>query len=704
MSFAALHIASGQASVEGTFREPYLQVRIHPRVPHPTLAGTTMLDWVKGLGSSRWDPDTQSWNLYALGSLTPSQVIAESGLDLDWGARTGELAGLSTIDELAWPIAKLHSNARTVLIRPRLAGYTLTKGLIGPGAVWDRDRRLFRLPAGDIIRGGQIRGGVHWPQNAIDRAFELHAHQPVPSHLHDLAAALGNATSTVGIDPAHLATIGVLPTDARTPYAYQEAGALAVVAGRRCLFDEPGVGKSAQAVYAARMLRSERTLIVVPPLLTTNWSREAEYGGLVRAASDVTMFRPGRKEPELPDTGVVVISDSMLAARPATAERIRHWAPDVMIVDEAHRMMTIGSRRSDAVLDVGTAVTHAPMALTGTPMFSTPSQMVPLLELTRMMDPIFGGRAQFLETFCRQDRFGEWHAKKAALPRLKAMLQQHVWVRRRKRDVLPQLPAKVRTPLLVDVPLTEYRRAHKDVIAKVQAWVTWYREYYKRMPDAAAQEEYAQNTGFELISQLRRAAGLAKLPLITELVADHLTATGFTVVDGVKVWNRPLIVWAHHLDVLQPLIESIGDRIGEQIGAIYGATSDSNRDAYVDLMNAGRLPVLVAGITKAGVGLTLTRSSDAIFAEFSWVPAEIIQAEDRQHRVGATAASVQYTTVIASGTLDEPIQRVLHRKTDVLEHGLGQTDDSVVMLDQSDAATLTEIVMAVIEEAIRKLK
>ena len=708
MTFVAPTIArpaTGFAKLGGTFREPYLEVSIHPRVMHPTMPRTTMLDWVKGLGTGRWDASTQTWLLRGLGSLTPSEVLGASGLAFDWDSRPAEFSSAGRIDELAVPIAKLHSNGRTVMVRPRLAGYPLTKELLGSGAVWDSDRRIFTTYVADVIVHGQIRGGVHWPQDAIDRAFEVRGVTPVRPELQQLAAQLGNALNVEGIDPTALASIGTIPADGRPPLPYQQAGILAVVAGRRCLFDEPGVGKSAQAVYAARVLGSRRTLIVCPPLLTTNWSREAALAGLVTAPNDCTRFRTGRKEPDLPEAGVVIISDSTLAARPATVERIKAWAPDVMVVDEAHRMMTIGSARSEAVLNVGTAARHAPIALTGTPMFSTPSQMVPILELTRMLAPIFGGRSEFLDVYCRQDRFGDWHAKKGALPRLKATLQAEVWVRRRKRDVLPQLPAKIRRPLIVDVPLADYRAAHKEVIAKVQAWVTWYREHYHQDPDIAAREEYAQHSGFELVSQLRRAAGIAKIPVVAELAASHLAETGYVeAADGTRTWNRPLIVWAHHLAVLHPLAEAIATKVGAPLGLIDGATSDDDRDRYVDLMQEGRLPALIAGITMAGVGLTLTRSSDHIFAETMWVPAEQIQCEDRSHRVGAVGESVEYTTVIASDTLDEPIQRVLARKMEVLERGLGQTDDSIVVLDQADAATLTEIIMNVIDEAIRKTK
>lgn len=696
-------ITTGHARVAGSFREPYLELRIHPRLPHPMERSMLMVDWIKGLGSSRWDPSTQSWNVFGLNTLTPGAALADAGVELQWDDRPEEFAQLASIDELAWPIAKTHSNGRTIMVRHRLAGFELTKQLLGPGAVWDRDRRLFHTYAGDVLQGGMIRGGIHWPQDAIDLAFQMHAAVPVRPDLAALAAYLGSALNISGIPAEHLAMIGELPQFERPLFDYQVAGAYAVAAGRTGLFDEPGLGKSFQALAAARIHHAERVLIVCPPLLTTNWGRESAMAGLIADASDSVVFRPSRKEPELPETGVVVISDSLLAARPETATRVRDWAADTMIVDEAHRLKTIGSARSEAVLNVAVGVKHAPIALTGTPIFASPHELVPVLELTRMLTPVFGGRSQYLEDFCRQDRFGGWHAKKAALPRLRSTLQNQVWVRRRKRDALPQLPAKRRREMVVDVPLTEYRKAHKDVIAKVQSWVTWFEEHYGRLPDIADREEYAMNSSFELVSQLRRASGLAKIDAAKEFVVNHIEETGFDLdVDGRRIFRQPLIVWIHHIDVGAALMQALPSGMGETV-AIVGGTSDNARDDYVDRFQAGQIPVLIGAITKAGVGITLTRSSDSLFVEADWTPALIKQAEDRTNRIGQENPSL-YTTLIARNTLDEPIQRVLHAKTKVLEAALGDTDDAVAVMAEADVVGLQEIALAVIDEAVKTRK
>jgi SNF2 family DNA or RNA helicase len=703
---------TGFARVVGTFLRPALLVHIHTKLPHPKQRQLSMLDWVKSLGTARWQPQEKAWLVLGMNSADPESILRDAGVELEWDTRPEEFADTRNLAELTWPIAKLADNKRTVLVRPRFAGFDYAKELIGAGSVWDKDREFFRMPVGDILvldsaGAPVIRPHVHWPQDAIDAAWQERTRTPVAPELASAAAALSGALDVGVLDAKEMAlfqsAFGDFPEDGREPFAYQRAGALAVAAGRGCLFDEPGVGKTAQALLAARLLGAKRTIVVVPPLLITNWRREIELSALC-AEDNIAVFKPSKKEPALPESGAVIISDSLLASRRSVLDALVGWSADVMIVDESHRIKTIGSSRGEAVLDLGQSIKYAPIALTGTPIFASPHEMVTILELTRMIGPVFGGRHQFLMDFCYQDQFGGWKPRKTALPRLYTALREHVWVRRRKRDVAPQLPLKVRNPMILDVPLKNYREAHKEVISKIQGFLTWFTEQNGKNPTQDDIQAWIQFSSFTLISQLRQAAGLAKIPAAVELIENHFNETGFELDErGRRVFNRPLLVWVHHKSVAAAMAEALPTSIGET-GLIGGATSDSERDRLVDQFQEGLIPVLVCSITKAGVGLTLTRSQDAIFVETDWTPAVIKQAEDRQHRHGATAESINYTTLIAADTLDEPIQRVLGRKMAILESAIGDTDDSVALLIESDTRGIQEIVAGLVDTAITTWK
>ena len=53
----------------------------------------------------------------------------------------------------------------------------------------------------------------------------------------------------------------------------------------------------------------------------------------------------------------------------------------------------------------------------------------------------------------------------------------------------------------------------------------------------------------------------------------------------------------------------------------------------------------------AGTGITLTRATNIVFAELYYVPGNMLQCEDRAHRIGLLLP-LTVTYVIANGSLD----------------------------------------------------
>lgn len=399
-----------------------------------------------------------------------------------------------------------------------------------------------------------------------------------------------------------------------------------------------------QALAAAAIRGSKRTLVVAPPLMLLGWRRDAEkvglhnHGGAFEGES-IALVGSSKKVQQPPENGVYIVADSTLAARPQLVETLREWAPDVMIYDEAHRGMTIGAKRAEAVLDVS-AVSKFSIPVTGTPMFASPHQMVTLLEMSGHLAPVFGGRDAFLSTYCTQDKYGSFRPNRRNLNRLHERLRDHVWTRRLKRDVLPDLPYKIRQEIPVQVPLKEYHEAHADIEESINTWLSSEVVSVLMLLDRPQREqalkdmvgEFSQN-GLGFVSKLREAAGKCKVPSAVELLGMHDFAIN---VDG-KV-DRPIIVWAHHKGTVAALAEasrlalakaskSSGSSVTVEV--IDGGTSPANRHRIVDAFQAGDVGVLVGSITAAGVGITLTRSQDMLFVETDWTPGVVTQTEDR---------------------------------------------------------------------------
>ena len=104
------------------------------------------------------------------------------------------------------------------------------------------------------------------------------------------------------------------------------------------------------------------------------------------------------------------------------------------------------------------------------------------------------------------------------------------------------------------------------------------------------------------------------------------------------------------------------------------------RATIVADFQAGRLDVLIGGINAAGEAVTLTRADTVIFVELDWVPAALLQAEDRIHRVGQ-ASNCQVIQLIArmpGDNLDEMMVGLLGKKMAVIGAVLDEDASNVI--------------------------
>ncbi|PPF23126.1 DEAD/DEAH box helicase [Rathayibacter rathayi] len=704
---------TGYAELDGTIAYPRLRMTFNGFMRHRTQTRVTMLDWVRGLPGRAFDAKTKSWTVTGLGE-NPEQILVDAGVQVIYPTGDHPLAIVTSINQLVTPVAMLAPNRRTVWVRHRFLGFDLTRERVGVAATYDKKSGRLNMPVADVLDRGTVRCGVVFPENVIQRAIEAHSDSPAVPGAEQLAATLGSAVTQADV-PQEIrdaaAIVGHLPAwFGVTLMGHQVPGTLAVAAGHTALCDSPGVGKTYSFIAAAAVLRSERTLVICPPVVLTNWGREIEMTGLA-TIEEIATFRAGRKEPTLDGKKVVVVADSLLVTRPAVVDRIRAWAPTIAGYDEAHRAKTIGGKRSEAVLDLVTSVPGLRrVAITGTPMLAGPQDLIPILEFTGHLSCVFGGPSAFLNRYCRQDRYGKWHARKQHLPELLDLLRKHVWVRRTKERVLPNLPAVRRRAILLDVDLKPYRAAHAEIIETITKWVEEFHSTYKRLPSHVAVRpgrdgpideivEYAQES-LRFVSLLQQAAGLLKVPTAVERILEHVAATSEAGPNGYPVYPEPLVVWIHHRTVLDGITTALTE---EKVphGVIVGATSDKDKNLAVDRYQAGQLPVLVCGITAAGVGVTLTRGANSCFAELAWTPALIGQAIDRQHRIGQQNA-ITADFLIALGTIDEHMQRVLERKGEILTAAMGDSTSELNVMSETDSLVgPTDIVVELTIEAIQ---
>ena len=711
------------AYLTGTIKQPELRLQFGWGARMPK--GGDAQQWVKALPGRRFDKEEKCWFITGTGN-NPDKVLAAAGIEVDYSEAKGDLAGLDSLAPL-WKPLVIRSKIfpQIAMVRPRFAGYEPVVERLGPGAVWDKTKQWFTVRITDLVDPDTrtAKRGFTIDDETVEAALALLEPDELPEDVEAAARELALSTGTDGVnmdqlDARTLELIDIVASyTGRLPdwfgldlFPFQVAGAYAAAAGRSYLVDAPGLGKTRQALAAAAIDGVERLLIICPPLVLTNFACEADRAlgpGLgpreaepakpsvklshakkrrpakpkkpakkAEFHQNIVVIRPGRKIPDLPERGVVVVADSLLAAakRVDLLRDVVEWAPNGLLVDESHRLRTWTSARGTVVRNIASIVSGLRLPMTGTPLLANPVELTNQLAIAGHLDPVFGGASKFIETYATKDRFGGWLTKKKMLPQLRDILHQDVWVRRNKKDVLTQLPAKWRTVTYVDVDNKLFEEAHTKLYEKIAEWVDEVSPDGSPIPEHVIADYAKTNIG--LSSPLRVAAGLSKIPAAIDYVTNWLESSTETRADGTADYTRPLVVWAHH----QPVIEGLRDAIIAEgvkgVGVITGTTTSLKRTELADKFQAGEIGVLFCSIIAAGFGITLTRSSDALFVEPDWTPAHISQAEDRIHRIGQSEPCM-ITTMLAPGTLDTSVRAVLKNKGKTLNVVMPGADNNV---------------------------
>ncbi len=409
---------------------------------------------------------------------------------------------------------------------------------------------------------------------------------------------------------------------------FQWAGVRYVLDARRTfLADEQGLGKTVQALAALEADGAWPAVVVCPASLKLTWEREAGRW-LPHRTSTVLQGRSGGVgDAELTILNYEVVADHLHAlAR-------RH--PRALVLDEAHMCKNPRAKRTRAVrkLAANLAPDALRLALTGTPVLNRPEEIVPQLRILGRLDEL-GSGAQLTRRFKANESEERlhWH------------LRRRCFVRRLKRDVLPQLPAKrqVVVPVALD-NAAEYRLAEEDVIA-------WLREQPFDLAELDAK-----------IGRALRAERLARLTALKRLAARGKLAAATAWIHDFLQSGEPLVVFAHHAEVQEALLRRF-----PAAGHLMGRDTTVARDAAVRAFQAPDGPqLLVCSTLVAAQGITLTRASNVAFLELEWTPALHDQAEDRLHRIGQRD-SVTAWYLLAAGTIDERIAELLHDKRKVV--------------------------------------
>jgi len=448
------------------------------------------------------------------------------------------------------------------------------------------------------------------------------------------------------------------------------------VAGHRTflLADEPGLGKTAQALLAARAANAYPLLAVVPNVVKTNWAREAGIWTPQRTAT--VIHGDGDTIDGFAD--IVVVNYEVL-------DRHVGWLGDLgfrgMVVDEAHFIKNKKSQRSRNVLQLSDRIrsrTPRPllMALTGTPLINSIEDFTAIWEFLGWIDEK-GPRAELMESLEETDLTpadpGFYAAARASVIDLGI-------VRRRKVDVAADIPARRIADLPVELDgavgrsIRDAERELADrLVARYQTALETRtsgstvegidHELVQRVAGWERTEMANAKTGENVFSLVRRI-GIAKAGLAADYAAQLAQNVG------------KVVFFARHIEVMDAAEELFTER-GIRFSSIRGDQTSKNRQKNIDaFVDDPEVSVAVCSLLAAGVGLNLQVASNVVLAELSWTNAEQTQAIDRVHRIGQEMPVTAWR-IIAAQTIDTRIADLIDAKSGLAARALDGSDEEV---------------------------
>ena len=411
--------------------------------------------------------------------------------------------------------------------------------------------------------------------------------------------------------------------------------------GKALLAHEMGLGKTAMVLaYLQLHLELRPAIIVAPASLKLNWEKEARIwlpNTIENADIQILSGSPNKTSGNPLHGNIIIINYDILQK---WEKRLKDYKFKIIILDESHYIKNSKAQRSKAVIKLCKTVKHV-IALSGTPIINRPIEFYTTIKI---IEPgLFPSRWKFAHEFCgaKYNGFG-WDFNGATkTTKLHKLLTSTIMIRKKKEDVLKDLPPKIRSVVPLEINnYKEYKYAESDVIS-------WIKE----------------NEGKEKAEKAKQAEVLVAFEKLKQLAINGKIKQCIDWIENFLESDQKLIIFATHKKTIKLLMSHFG-KIAVKLD---GSTPADQRQIIVDqFQNDEKTRLFVGNIQAAGIGITLTSASNVCFLELPWSPGDVEQASDRCHRIGQEASSVNIYFLIAANTIEEDIAEIISEKQKVL--------------------------------------
>jgi len=438
------------------------------------------------------------------------------------------------------------------------------------------------------------------------------------------------------------------------PFQLEGARQIYDFGGRALLADEMGLGKTIQALFWVHKTPRRRPVVIVTPAgLKWIWQGEAALHFGMRA--EVLDGEMPERQRSLPGP-IVIVSYEIL---PSWLPLLRAARPQCVIFDEVHYCKEKSTQRSRAAAKLVQGVPSV-LGLSGTPITNRPIELWHVLCLIR--PDLFPSWTVFAWRYCkpRKTPWGWKYDGAERLGELHRILRRECMIRRLKERVLTELPAKRRRVVVLQLPpegMKEYLHAQDDF----RHWLA------EQSPLRARRAK--KSMALVKVGYLLRLIARLKLELMARWIVRF-----FECHPGQK-----LVALTMNTFVIDYLV-------GKFPGAVIvdGRIRGRMRTETIRRFQSHRSTRLLLGNWRAaGIGNTMTAAQDIVALDYPWTPGDLLQGEDRLHRIGQKLkVTAHYLT--AKGTAEEKLVRLLQRKKEVLGSVLdgGEGTDTLNIFDE----------------------
>jgi SNF2 family DNA or RNA helicase len=453
-------------------------------------------------------------------------------------------------------------------------------------------------------------------------------------------------------------------------YPYQTTGAHFLgLANGGTLADDMGTGKCVQTIASLKEYDLYPALIVCPNAAKATWFNEfAKWspetkvqviGGTAGqrrkqlamvAEVYIINYESLRTHTRIAGYGSITLSET--DKQPKELNEI-DW--EAVIADEAHRCVDPNAKQTRALWGVSSG-SPVRIALTGTPLVNSPDDLWAILHFECPDE--WPSKTKFIDRYCLKE-YNSWGGM--SVIGLNPATRQEFYdlitprfLRRTKALVNPWLPEKVYERLDVEMNPKQrkaYDAFRTDSLAVLDGGVSLAIDpltILTRLTQLASANAEVNEGG-----AVRLCAPSSKVDALVDLLQDMPASS-------------PLVVFAQSRQLLVLAHERL-DKEGISHGMVWGDQGDWERQGYIDAFQAGDLRVILCTLGAGSEAITLTAASTVCFIQRSWSLVTNRQAEDRVHRIGQSAESVTIIDMVAPGTVDEHILRAVEAKGEMFE-------------------------------------